>query len=346
MAQLNMMERSDPEKLGKAEILAAFQQLLRDRNQASSRVVTREEEAKQEQNQQILETASQYTTDLIVRGLTDLQLEFGTTINELSERLSGETTKLNELQQAITVETQNLQNLRQTRVVADALYILNQEHQEKLRLLEESATREQEALESEIAITRKAWQQELDEFNANATESETLLGQRRQQQEADYAYETERSRTISDDDYEEKQRQVEREIQTTAEAKEKDWTEREAVLAANQASLADYRQQVEAFPAELEEAVRKAREEGIRDANQTGKVQANLLEKEWEGVQRGYDLQVQALNDKIQQQTEQISEISTQLQAALRQAQELAMRAFESSSNRITNQATTAQENS
>lgn len=324
------------ETTGTAEILAEFQQLLRDRNQIESRVVTREEEAKQEQNQQILETASHYTTDHIVRGLTDLQLEFSDTVSNLSERLSSETTKLDELRQAITVETQNLQNLRQTRIVADALYILNQEHQEKLRLLEESATREREALENEIVATRKAWQQNLDEFNTTAAESEAILGQMRQRQEADYEYEMGRSRTIANDDYEETQRQVEREIQTTTEAKEKDWAEREAILAANQAVLAEYRQKVEAFPAELEEAIKKAREEGIRDANQNGKVKADLLAKEWEGVRQGYDLQIQSLNAKIQQQTEQISEISTQLQAALRQAQELAMRAFESSSNRMT----------
>lgn len=324
------------ETTGKAKILAEFQQLLCDRNQIESRVITREEEAQQEQNQRILEVASQYTTDQIVRGLTDLQLEFGGTVTSLTERLSSEMTKLDELRQAIAIETQNLQDLRQTRIVADALYILNQEHQERLRLLEERATREREALDSEMTAARKAWQQELDEFNATVAESDDMLSRLRQRQEADYEYETGRSRTIANDEYEEARRQAEREIQAATEAKEKDWAEREAVLAANQAALAEYRQTVDAFPAELEEAIKKAREEGIRDANQDGKVKADLLAKEWEGVKQGYDLQIQALTAKIQQQTEQISEISTQLQAALRQAQELAMRAFESSSNRMT----------
>ena len=324
------------ETTGKAKILAEFQQLLRDRNQIESRVTTREEEAKQEQNQRLLEIASQYTTDRIVRGLTDLQLEFSGTVTTLSDRLSSETTKLDELRQAIAIETQNLQDLRQTRIVADALYILNQEHQERLRLLEERATREREALEKEMTAARKVWQQEADEFNTAVAENDALLGQVRQRQEADYEYETERSRTIANDEYEETRRQVERETQAATEAKEKDWAEREAVLAANQAALAEYRQKIEAFPAELEEAIKKAREEGIRDANQDGKVKADLLAKEWEGIKQGYDLQIQSLNAKIQQQTEQISEISGQLQAALRQAQELAMRAFDSSSNRMT----------
>ncbi|NEQ98125.1 MAG: hypothetical protein F6K30_15640 [Cyanothece sp. SIO2G6] len=324
------------ETAGKAKILADFQQLLGDRTRTESRVTTREEEAKQEQNQQVLATVSQYTTDQIVRGLTDLQLEFSDTVTSLSDRLSTETTKLDELQQAIAIETQNLQDLRQTRIVADALYILNQEHQEKLRLLEERATREQEHLEREMTATRKAWQQELDEFNTTVAEREAILDQARQRQEADYDYETGRSRTIANDEYEAAQRQAEREIQTTTEAKEKDWTEREAVLVANQATLAEYRQKVEAFPTELDEAIKQAREEGIRDAHQDSKVKADLLAKEWEGIKQGYDLQIQALNAKIQQQAEQISEISTQLQAALRQAQELAMRAFESSSNRMT----------
>src|SRR5207253_739180 len=118
-------------------------------------------------------------------------------------------------------------------------------------------------------------------------------------------------------------------------AKEKDWTERESILATHQKLLEEYQQKVTAFPSELEEAIKKSREEGIRDAHQDAKVKADLLEKEWESTKQGYELQIQSLETKIQKQTEQIAEISAQLQTALRQAQELAMRAFDSSSNRI-----------
>jgi hypothetical protein len=322
-------------KDSKTRILNALQTILIEQRSRSSKIATREEEAEKEQNRTVLETVSQYTADGIVRGLADLQLDFGTTITGLTSRLTTETTKLNDLKRAIAVETENLQDLQQTRVVADALYLLTQEHQETLRQLNQQATRDRETLAQEITETRKVWQQEQEEFEANLGEDSELLSRTRQQQEADYQYDTERSRRIAMDEYEETKRQIEREIQETAQAKEKDWAERERILATHQGLLEEYQQKVTAFPNQLEESIKKAREEGIRDAHQDAKVKADLLEKEWESTKQGYELQIQSLETKLEKQTEQIAEISTQLQTALRQAQELAMRAFESSSNRI-----------
>lgn len=321
-------------KDSKAKILDAFQQILAQRQQIVSRVATKEEEAEKETNRTVVETVSQYTADTIVRGLADLQLEFGNIITGLSSRLTTETEKLDDLKKAIAVETEHLQELQQTRVVADALYLLTQEHQENLRLLQERDNSDRETLEKDIAATRKIWQQEQTEFDATANETGDLLQRERTKQEEDYGYDSERSRKIARDDYEETKRQIEREIQETTQTKEKNWAEREQILSANQSLLEEYQRKFAAFPKELDEAIKKYREEGIRDASHEAKIKADLVEKEWESTKQGYELQIQSLELKIQKQTEQIGEISAQLQTALRQAQELAMRAFSNSSNR------------
>lgn len=321
-------------KDSKAKVLEAFQQILAERQKIDSKVATKEEEAEKEKNKRVLEAASQYTADSIVRELADLQLEFGSVINGLSTKLTTETSKLDELKRAIEVENQHLQELQQTRVVADSLHILTQEHQENLGRLEHTAASDREILEKEIAQTRKTWQKQQEEYEVLLTESNELLGRERQRQEEDYQYDTERARQIATDEYEALKRQIERELQEAGQAKEKQWSERTRLLAANQALSEEYQKKAEAFPNQLDEAVKKAREEGIREVNQEAKVKADLLEKEWESSQQGYELQIQSLEAKIQKQTEQITEISNQLQAGMRQAQELAMRAFESSSNR------------
>jgi hypothetical protein len=310
-----------------AKILATFQSILAE--QTASRVATKEEEAEQAQNQKVLEAVAQYTTDNIVRGLADLQLEFGSIVGDLSTRLSTETVKLDELKRAIAVENQRLQALQKTRVVADALYLLTQEHQENLRLLEQRLSNEREALNKEMTERRKVWQRDQTEYDTALEETILRLSRERERQEADYDYDTERSRKIATDDYEENKRQIERQIQDTTQAKEKEWAEREQVLAAHGTLLAEYQTQVAAFPAQLEEAIKKSREEGIRDANQDAKIKADLFAKEWEAIEQGYEFQIRSLEAKIQRQGEQITEISVQLQAATRQAQELAMRAFQ-----------------
>ncbi len=71
-------------KDSKELISTAFQQILTDRKRIDSRIATKEEEAEKEKNQQILEVASTYTIDGIVKGLADLQLEFGNIVNGLS----------------------------------------------------------------------------------------------------------------------------------------------------------------------------------------------------------------------------------------------------------------------
>lgn len=334
MAQSGTQQsRSNDDRVtSKAKLLNAFQQILAERRTLAPRIATREETAERERDRSVLETVSLYTADGIIRGLADLQLDFGNIITGLATRLTTETNKLDDLQRAIQVEADRLQAIQQTRVVADALDLLTQEHQENLRQLEQQTTGDREQLEREMATTRKLWQQEQEEFTAQVDERSELQQRERQQQEEDYTYETERSRKIATDEYEETQRQIEREIQAKNQAKAKDWAERGQILASHQSALEVYQQKVATFPTELEEAVKKAREEGIRDANQDAKIKADLLEKEWEAAQQGYELQVQSLETKIQKQTEQISEISTQLQTALRQAQELAMKAFDGAS--------------
>lgn len=330
-------------KDNKTKILEAFVRLIAEKQKIDSKVATKEEEAEKEKNKKTLEVASTYTVDSIVKGLADLQLEFGSIITGLSTKLTTETTKLDELKRAIEIENQHLQELQQIRVVADALHILTQEHQEKLKGIEQNAAFQQETLEKEIAENRKVWQKEQQEFETTIGEQTELLTAERQRQEADYQYELERNRKIKGDEYEEFRRKLELELQQNNQEKDKDWTERERILTANQALFEEYRRKVEAFPAEMEEATKKAWGEGISEVNQEAKVKSDLFEKEWEASKQSYELKIKSLEQKIQRQTEQITEITNQLQTALKQAQDLAMRAFEGSNGRFAAKADKAQ---
>ncbi|HEY9606244.1 MAG TPA: hypothetical protein V6C85_31850, partial [Allocoleopsis sp.] len=237
-----------------------------------------------------------------------------------------------ELRKAIAIETQHLEALQQVRIVADALHLLTQEHQENLKTLEQNAVNQRDAIEKDSAQKRKQWEREQEEFGSTIQEQAALLTKERQRQEADYQYELERQRKIEADEYEEIKRTQERELQAANRDKEKQWSEREQHLAESQPLLAEYQQKVETFPAELDEAVKKAREEAIKEVHQDAKVKADLVEKEWEATKQGYEYRIQSLEQSIQKQIEQIESLSSQLQEALKQAQTLAMRAFENSS--------------
>ena len=314
----------------KDQILQEFQRILERQQQQEYQVATKEEEAEKEKNKQLLEVAATYTADNIVRSLADLQLDFGNIINSLSDRLETEAEKLDRLHRAIAIETENLQQLQQVRIVADALHLLRQEHQEQLRALEDETTRSREALEKERERTRKAWEKEQQEFETANLEAEELLGKQRELEEADYGYNLERKRKIEADEYQQQQRQLEQDLTETEREKEKDWTVREKFLNDNQALFEENRTKAEGFEEELKQAYIKAKEEAIAEVTKQEKVKADLFDKEWEGTEQGYELKISALEATIERQREQISEISGQLQEATKQAQTLAQQAFSS----------------
>lgn len=318
----------------KEQILVAFKEVLAEQKKLESRIATKEEEAEKAKNKELLETASTYTVDSIVKGLADLQLDFGSIIQSLATKLTSETTKLDELKRSIEIENQHLEELQKIRIVADVLHILNLEHQETLRSLEQTHTEERERLEKEQTNLHKAWQKEQETFEFTTQEQAARLAADRQRETDDYQYQLERVRKVETDEYEEIKRNLERELQEAEKEKQKQWQERTKVLDSQQAEFTENQKKVEAYPKELEEAVKKAREEAIKDTSQDAKVQADLIQKEWEAAKQSYELKVQSLEQTIERQTEQIAEMSAQLQAVMQQAQNLAMRAFETSNNK------------
>jgi len=323
-----VVTRSAPGSEAKAQVLSAFQTLLAQRQNQPSKVATRQEEADRATDRQIVATVAQYSPEGLVRGLTDLQEVVGDTVAQLTLQLSDQIQTLQDLQRSIAVEQQRRQNLQQVRVVADALYLLNQEYQENLSLLEQRISQDRETLDQAQQSTRKGWEQEQAAFAQRIAEEVERRDQERQRQEANFSYTLEQSRKINSDRLEERRRKLQRDIQTTQQQKDKDWAAREAILGQEQAKIEDYRQKVELFPEELAEATRKAREDGIKEAHDAAQVRANLVAKEWEVEQQNYELQIQSLEAKVAAQVEELNQLSSQLEMATRQAQELAIRAF------------------
>lgn len=323
------METQDTLTSNKDQILKAFQRLLSGQKYGVPKIATKQEAAERKEDQKIVEAASSYTVESIVKGLAGLQLNFGSAIDGLTEKLSVEAPKLEELRRAIRVETQRLEELHNIRITADALDILIQEHQEKTKAFEEKSQQERQTLDRKIAETKQAWQNEQKEFDAALKERQKLLKKEREQCETDYQYELERKRKIEADEYAEQKAVLERRITEEEGKKEADWAEREKILKEQQEMLKKYKVLAESFPQELEEATRKAKEEAIKEIQEEANVQAVLFEKEVEADKEVYELKIISLEKTITHQAEQIEHLSARLQMALKQAQDLAVKAVE-----------------
>ena len=313
---------------GKEKVMSAFNKLLAQYQKAESKIATKEEEAEKNKNQQLLNKATEYTVDNIVNGMASLQLDFGVTVDSLKDQLTEESTKLSELKRAITVEKEHLQQLSQVRLVADALHILQQEHQEKLQKLIEKTDSQQEKITQETIRVRKNWEEEAAAFLITVAEEDELIAQIRKQEEADYNYELARQRQIEEDDYQEDKRQQERELLQIEREKLQDWAKREQSLTYNQAEYTQNIEKIANFEEKIKTEFNKAKGDAIKEAERKAKVETDLIEKEWESVQKGYDFQIESLELKIAKQEQQIAELMAQLQESNTQSQSLAMRAF------------------
>lgn len=316
----------------KSQILRAFQQLLEDKKNASQLIATKEETAERQKDKEVVDKASNYTVESIVKGLADSQLDFGNTIDSVTEKLTKELTKLTELQHAILVTTHQVAELQNTRIAADALDILQRENQEKLKDFEEESTKTYQLLETEINEKHLAWEKEQQEYDRLLAEKQATLEKDRKREEEDYKYEVERQRKVEANQYEERKRKLERDLAEKGKEKEKVWQERERVLAENQPKFEEYKAKVATMPDELEKAVKKAREEAIKETYEAEQVKANLLEKEVAASSEVYELKIKSLEKTIEQQVSQLTQLTEQLQAGMKQAQELAMKAVQGTS--------------
>jgi hypothetical protein len=316
---------------GKATIVQQLAAILQECERAKSQIATKEEVARQQENRTLVDRVVTYTPDAIVKGVADLQLDFSSTVVGLADRLTEEREKLDDIRLAIEIENAHLSNLTKIGIVADALDILTQRHQEDLQKLDRKLTNRQEDLQKERTEIERGWQREVGEYEELLARQLSELGKNRQRLEDEYDYHRDRTRQLAADDYAERQRQQEWDLQLKERDFQQKWQEREAFLTANVTELADYQKEIVDFPAILEEAVKKSREEGIKEVSDDGKVKANLAEKEWEGFKQDYEYQIQSHTEHIERQDRQIESLTTQLQAAIEQAKSLALKAFETS---------------
>jgi hypothetical protein len=315
----------------KTQILTELDRILAEQYRSGAQVATKAEEAQLTKNKEIVTKAATYTVDTIVKGMADLQLEFGGIIAGLSHRLTVEVEKLTEVKQSIEIETQHRSELQQVRIVADALYIITQEHQQSLKAIEQQLTIDRENLDKEQINLRKQWERSDRDYTEQQTEFATNIAKERQREQDEVQYKVSRDRQLQTDIYTATKRDREQEIQSQDREHQKQWKEREKFLKDNQKLADEHIAKIAAFPAELEEAIKKAREEAIKETSSNEKVKADLAEKEWEGNKQGYDMKIQSLELVIERQTAQIDAITVQLQTVMNQAQSLAMKAFETS---------------
>ena len=318
--------------MSREDVLKTFAPLLHSFGHGPAPVATKAEAAEQAKAREIVERAASYTVESIVKSLADVQVELGGAIDGLAEQLEREASKLGELRHALASESSRLGDLRNTRVAAEALEILIQDHKKKDEALDARAQSERQDLEDKIAKQREAWAREEAERAQARSEAEAAQTRDRKAKEEQYTYEIERQRKLGTDEFAEKKRLLERSLSETGATRDKNWGEREKLLAAASAEIEALRAKVEAAPKLLDEETKKSRERAIGRITAEAKHEAELQERESAANIEVFELRIKALEDRITRQLAQLGELQKQLGTALEQGQNLAHKAIEGTS--------------
>ena len=311
-------------------IIKAFEKLRADYQIESVKIATKQDLAARQKDKELVEQATNFSADKIFQELAQLQSNFGQSIDGLAKEMTAEVEKLAQIQRAIQVENQNVNTFQNIQVSAEALNILQQEHENALQNLEKAEREKFDALEKEIAKLREVWQEDAESAENAKKKLETRQAKKRQSEENEYDYKSQWQQTGDGDDYDKRKRLLERQLKDESEVKEKNWAERDEFLDKNQEKFEEYKKKLEEIPKEIGEAKNKARESGIKETSRQEENKAKLLEKEREGKFKAFELRVESLSKTVDEQKAQITQLLDKLEGASQQIQELAKTAVSS----------------
>ncbi|MBR8828953.1 MAG: hypothetical protein DSM107014_13810 [Gomphosphaeria aponina SAG 52.96 = DSM 107014] len=273
--------------------------------------------------------------NLILQNLEKLQVSFGSATSNLSEQLITEASALEKLRELLAKEIQELQELHDLETIEeDTLDNLIQAYEESDKAFAEEYNQQKETLEQEIQELKKAWHKEQENHRREIKERDEIYFKTTQREAEEYGYNLKLQRDLDKEEYEQRKQNLYQELITARQEQEKQWKEREDSISEREKQYAEATFKVEAFEKELEGKIKQGKEEGRGIGNYQAKVKADLHSKEVEGEKQNYQLRIQSLEEIIQHNEARINALSKQLDGALKQVQDLAVKAIEGTSNR------------
>ena len=324
----------------KDSLFAAFDQLNAEYKKLEAALKSRPEEPSTV-NEIHVSTASTPTdgasgaasVEAVITSLLALKNDFGAAVSSLSARLTAEATRLGAQRQQAEEIVAQLRELHGLEVGDDTLQTVIREYQSKSEEFQKELKEKREAFEKLIAERQAAWQAEQEEHSRAVKERDETLKKAQRRGNEEYDYDLAQRRKAEADTWDQERLGAQKELDDAIAAREKQWAEREKVVAEQEKLYADYKAKFDELQTRLSEATRKAKNEGQGIANAQAKIKSDLIAKEVEGEKRVHDLQIKQLEASIADRAKRIEALSAQLAAALKQGQELAVKAIEGASN-------------
>ena len=299
------------------ELVAIQDELRASRDTADPKA----DEVARRKEGELRQAAEGATVEGTVEQISRLGVEVSRALSGISEKLVDEVNRLTTLRAAVELERTELERLHKIDVAATALDVLVHEY-----------TKQKTQFESEVAAQQSVWEENVTKTERDRKEQEDALKKQRQRESDEFEYKRNLERKRAQDKYEEEIRQQDMKNQERQEALEKSWAQRDRAIREQEEELLRLRKEGSEFPSRLEREVQKAITQASKEAKQQADQQMQIAQKDAESDRRMAELRIKTLEDLLERQNLQISELQKQLDEAKRQVQEIALRAIEGAS--------------
>ncbi len=320
-------------KSTKAQIMKAYNELLKAYKALEGKAKAQSAAAASEDDGADDVSSGDVSIADIIEALGGLSTNFSDATRTLQQKLTTEAVSLDELREAIAGHINHLKELHGIEATDETLDELLKGYSETSKAGEEELRSKKSELRSELDEKRSAWKKEQDEHSRAVKEARDLLKKSRQREVSEYEYELSQKQAAEQDKRAQAEKAFVAELAAMRETKQNEWREREAAVAERETEFAELKAQKIGHEAELAAAEKQAADEGTSIARRQAKAAADLQAKENDGKRRVFELRIASLEATIQKQAAQVEGLSRQLSTALKQAQDLAVKAIEGASN-------------
>jgi len=297
----------------KKEMLAAYNELLEKLQEKEKAELRPEEKMTEKKNKEIMEAVDSLSSEGVMKGISDLKLEIGKMLTQLSEKLEERVTEYQKVKDAIQIKKAELQEIYEIEKAAHTLTALIEAQSQKRKEFEEEMRVRKEELEQEIQQIRTEWENEKKKIEREREE---------------YAYNLKREQQLARDKFEDEKAKLDKELRLKRESAEKELAEREKAISQKEEEFNELKKKVNTFPKEMELAVNRAIKETQEKFRAEAEGKEALLRKTFEGERNVLQAKIEMLEKKTKEQSEQIAKLVQQLEAAYQKVQDLAAKAL------------------
>lgn len=329
----------------KNDIFKAYQEAIREASELSKNLKSKDVEINKLQNAApstvktkvvVASGASDGPIDnmnSLIAALHKIQGGVGTSVSRIANKQVVEAESIEDLQSQISEEISLAKDLYDIEVGNGTLLSIIENYEEEKKTFEENFNLKKKTYSEEREEKNTTWNKEQDDYYDRTTERDSEAEKARKRATDEYKYKLKQDRALEDDGYNQKQKLLQEELDAIKSQKADEWDVLEKATAEKETEFAEYKEKYEGLEDRLNKDVKKAEGEGKGIIDREHKVKMQLYKADIDSDQLVLDLQVASLQHIIDKQDAQLSNLNQQLTNTYKQAQHLAVKALEGSTN-------------